>query len=29
VDIVGLTLSTTLQEHISVELGKQDNVYLG
>lgn len=27
-DIVGLTLSTTLQEHISVELGKQDMVYL-
>jgi pyrimidine operon attenuation protein / uracil phosphoribosyltransferase len=27
-DIVGLTLSTTLQEHISVELGKQDVVYL-
>jgi pyrimidine operon attenuation protein/uracil phosphoribosyltransferase len=29
VNIVGLTLSTTLQEHISVELGKKDNVYLG
>jgi pyrimidine operon attenuation protein / uracil phosphoribosyltransferase len=27
-DIVGLTLSTTLQEHISVELGKEDVVYL-
>jgi pyrimidine operon attenuation protein / uracil phosphoribosyltransferase len=27
-DIVGLTLSTTLQEHISVELGEQDLVYL-
>lgn len=27
-DIVGLTLSTTLQEHISVELGKKDLVYL-
>lgn len=27
-DIVGLTLSTTLQEHISVELGKKDAVYL-
>jgi pyrimidine operon attenuation protein/uracil phosphoribosyltransferase len=27
-DIVGLTLSTTLQEHISVELGEQDTVYL-
>ncbi len=27
-DIVGLTLSTTVQEHISVELGKQDVVYL-
>lgn len=27
-DIVGLTLSTTLQEHISVEFGKQDLVYL-
>ena len=27
-DIVGLTLSTTLQEHISVELGKIDAVYL-
>jgi len=27
-DIVGLTLSTTMQEHISVELGKQDMVYL-
>ena len=23
-DIVGLTLSTTLQEHISVELGRRD-----
>jgi pyrimidine operon attenuation protein/uracil phosphoribosyltransferase len=27
-DIVGLTLSTTLQEHISVELGRRDSVYL-
>ncbi|HNR56094.1 MAG TPA: phosphoribosyltransferase family protein [Flavobacteriales bacterium] len=27
-DIVGLTLSTTLQEHISVRLGKTDTVYL-
>ncbi|MBV6405045.1 MAG: phosphoribosyltransferase [Flavobacteriales bacterium] len=27
-DIVGLTLSTTLQEHISVELGKRDRVQL-
>lgn len=27
-DIVGLTLSTTLQEHISVELGRKDVVYL-
>ncbi len=27
-DIVGLTLSTTVQEHISVELGKEDVVYL-
>jgi pyrimidine operon attenuation protein/uracil phosphoribosyltransferase len=27
-DIVGLTLSTTMQEHISVELGKVDAVYL-
>lgn len=27
-DIVGLTLSTTLKEHISVELGKKDAVYL-
>ena len=27
-DIVGLTLSTTMQEHISVELGKRDVVYL-
>ena len=27
-DIVGLTLSTTLQEHISVELGKKDAVSL-
>ena len=27
-DIVGLTLSTTLQEHISVELGTKDRVYL-
>lgn len=27
-DIVGLTLSTTMQEHISVELGKKDVVYL-
>ena len=28
VDIVGLSLSTTLQEHISVELGRKDTVYL-
>jgi len=27
-DIVGLTLSTTMQEHISVELGRSDGVYL-
>ncbi len=27
-DIVGLTLSTTMQEHISVELGRKDSVYL-
>lgn len=27
-DIVGLTLSSTLQEHISVELGKRDAIYL-
>lgn len=27
-NIVGLTLSTTLQEHISVELGRTDAVYL-
>ncbi|MFN3876115.1 MAG: phosphoribosyltransferase family protein [Flavobacteriales bacterium] len=27
-DIAGLTLSTTLQEHISVELGREDAVYL-
>ena len=27
-DIVGLTLSTTTQEHISVELGSKDAVYL-
>ncbi|MFN6177148.1 MAG: phosphoribosyltransferase family protein [Flavobacteriales bacterium] len=27
-DIVGLTLSTTTQEHISVELGRKDTVYL-
>lgn len=27
-DIVGLTLSTTLQEHISVELGRTDSVFL-
>lgn len=27
-DIVGLTLSTTMQEHISVELGRTDAVYL-
>jgi pyrimidine operon attenuation protein / uracil phosphoribosyltransferase len=27
-DIVGLTLSTTAQEHISVELGLKDTVYL-
>jgi len=25
---VGLTLSTTLREHISVELGRRDAVYL-
>jgi pyrimidine operon attenuation protein/uracil phosphoribosyltransferase len=27
-DFVGLTLSTTLQEHITVEFGKKDIVYL-
>ncbi len=27
-DIVGLTLTTTVQEHISVELGRKDAVYL-
>lgn len=27
-DIVGLTLSTTLQQHISVELGRKDAVYI-
>lgn len=27
-DIVGLTLTTTLQEHISVEFGRKDTVYL-
>lgn len=27
-DIVGLTLTTTVQEHISVELGAEDAVYL-
>lgn len=27
-DFVGLTLSTTLQEHITVEFGKEDIVYL-
>lgn len=27
-DIVGLTLSTTVQEHITVELGKKDAVFL-
>lgn len=27
-DIVGLTLSTTLQEHISVELGTRDKVHI-
>jgi len=27
-DIVGMTLSTTVQEHISVELGKKDSVHL-
>ena len=27
-DIVGLTLSTTFEEHISVELGVKDTVYL-
>lgn len=27
-DIVGLTLSTTTQEHISVELGRKDTVYI-
>ena len=27
-NIVGLTLSTTMREHISVELGRKDGVYL-
>lgn len=27
-DIVGLTLSSTMQEHISVELGRKDVVYI-
>ena len=27
-DIVGMTLSTTVQEHISVEFGRKDAVYL-
>lgn len=27
-DIVGITLSTTLQEHITVKLGKRDSVHL-
>lgn len=27
-DIVGLTLSTTFEEHISVEMGAKDTVYL-
>ena len=27
-DIVGLTLSTTMQEHIIVELGRKDVVYI-
>lgn len=27
-DIVGLTLSTTTQEHISVELGRKDSVHI-
>lgn len=27
-DIVGLTLTTTLQEHISVEFARKDTVYL-
>lgn len=27
-DIIGLSLATTLQEHVSVELGKKDVVYL-
>ncbi|MBP8822870.1 MAG: phosphoribosyltransferase [Flavobacteriales bacterium] len=27
-DIVGLTLTTTVQEHISVEFGRKDTVYL-
>lgn len=27
-DVVGLSLSTTLQEHVSVELGKNEAVYL-
>ena len=26
--MVGLTLSTTTQEHISVELGRKDTVYI-
>jgi len=28
VDVVGLSLSTTMQEHVSVELGKKKAVYL-
>ena len=27
-DVVGLSLSTTMQEHVSVELGKKEAVYL-
>jgi pyrimidine operon attenuation protein/uracil phosphoribosyltransferase len=27
-DFVGLTLSTTLQEHVTVEFGEEDSVYL-
>ena len=27
-DFVGMTLSTTFQEHVSVEFGKEDSVYL-
>lgn len=27
-DFVGMTLSTTLQEHVSVEFGQEDGVYL-